>query len=41
MYMNGYIKDVSKRGPGFGIQLCAAVVLLLGALVGIVMRLVH
>jgi glutathione S-transferase len=41
LYMNGYIKDASKRGPGFGIQLCAAVVLLLGALVGIVMRLVY
>jgi glutathione S-transferase len=41
LYMTGYIKDASKRGFGFAVQLCAAVVLLLGALVGIVMKLVY
>jgi glutathione S-transferase len=41
LYMTGYAKAANKRGPGFGIQLCAAVVLLLGSLIGIVFQLVH
>ena len=35
----GYYKAADKRGPGFGISFLASAILLLGALVGIVMRL--
>jgi glutathione S-transferase len=41
LYMIGYSKAVEKRGPGFGIQASACIVLLLGALGVIVWRLVH
>jgi len=32
LYMTSYTKDPAKRGPGFGIQALATLVLLLGAL---------
>src|SRR5271170_4064713 len=41
MYMVGYTAAAEKRGLGFGIQALACVVLLIGALVGIVTSLVH
>jgi glutathione S-transferase len=41
LYMIGYTNAVEKRGPGFGIQASACIVLLLGALGVIVWRLVH
>lgn len=41
LYMNGYTREASKRGPGFGIQFLATAVLLLGALVGAVLQLTH
>ncbi len=40
VYAMGYYKDADKRGPGFGISFTATVVLMVGALVGIVMTLV-
>lgn len=36
LYMNGYMKDPEKRGPGFGICALAEILLLLLALYGIV-----
>ena len=41
LYLTGYAKAASKRGLGFGIQMVAAMLLWLGALVGIVWRLAH
>ncbi len=41
LYLIGYTKAVEKRGPGFGIQAFACIVLVLGALGAIVWRLVH
>jgi len=38
MYMDGYMKDPEKRGPGFGVSALAELLLLLLALVGIVMN---
>jgi glutathione S-transferase len=40
MYMAGYSKAADKRGPGFGIQALATVVLWVGALAGIVSALI-
>ena len=37
-YAVSYIKDAKSRGPGFMISFIAAMVLILGAAVGIVMR---
>jgi glutathione S-transferase len=39
-YMWGYLQAADKRGPGFGVQAAATLVLTLGALVGAVMRIV-
>jgi len=36
MYMQGYIEDAAKRGPGFAVQALAAAVLWIGALIGVV-----
>jgi glutathione S-transferase len=41
LYMIGYMRAVEKRGPGFAIQGLACGVLLFGALVTIVWRIVH
>jgi glutathione S-transferase len=41
LYMIGYSKAATKRGPGFGIQAVAAFLLWLGAIVAIAWRLVH
>jgi glutathione S-transferase len=41
LYMNGYMRAVEKRGPGFAIQGLVCAVLLFGALVAIVWRIVH
>ena len=41
LYMTGYTKEASKRGPGFGIQFLATAILLIGALIGGVMQLAH
>jgi glutathione S-transferase len=41
LYMIGYAKAANKRGPGFAIQAVAAFILWLGALVGILWRLIH
>ena len=41
LYMIGYSKAANKRGPGFGIQAVAAILLWLGALAAIVWRLIH
>ena len=40
LYMAGYSKAADKRGPGFGIQALATVVLWVGALAGIVSALI-
>lgn len=40
LYAWGYYQAAEKRGPGFGISFLATTILLLGALVGIVLRLV-
>jgi hypothetical protein len=40
MYMLSYVKDPQKRGPGFGIQALATLVLVLGALGRVVWDLV-
>ena len=37
LYMNTYMSDPDKRGPGFGISALAEVLLLLLALIGIVL----
>ena len=41
VFMIGYRKAASKRGPGFAIQGGAAIILWLGATVAIVWRLIH
>jgi glutathione S-transferase len=41
LYMTGYSQAAAKRGPGFGIQAGAAILLWIGALGAIVWRLVH
>src|SRR3979411_1673118 len=41
LYMTGYSQAAQNRGPGFGIQAGAAILLWLGALGAIVWRLVH
>jgi glutathione S-transferase len=41
LYMTGYSQAAEKRGPGFGIQAVAAVILWVGALGTVVWRLVH
>ena len=41
VYMIGYTKSVAKRGPGFGIQACAVIVLWFGATGTIVWLMVH
>ena len=41
LYMNGYMRAVEKRGPGFAIQGLVCAVLLFGALVAIIWRIVH
>jgi glutathione S-transferase len=41
LYLTGYSQAASKRGPGFGIQAAAAILLWLGALGAIVWRLIH
>ena len=41
LYLTGYSRAVEKRGPGFGIQALASIVLWAGALGAIVWRLVH
>ena len=41
LYMTGYSKAANKRGPGFGIQAVAAILLWLGAVCAIAWRLVH
>jgi glutathione S-transferase len=40
-YMVSYSEAANKRGPGFGIQAAACVVLLIGAVIGIISSLVH
>ena len=40
LYMNGYVRDPKARGPGFGIQALSSLVLLIGALAGVVRALV-
>lgn len=37
LYMDGYMKDPDKRGPGFGVSAIAEILLLLLALIGIAM----
>jgi glutathione S-transferase len=41
LYLTGYSQAVEKRGPGFGIQATATIILWAGALGAIVWRLVH
>jgi glutathione S-transferase len=41
LYMTGYSQAANKRGLGFGIQAAAAILLWLGALGGIIWRLIH
>jgi glutathione S-transferase len=41
LYMLGYSKAAERRGPGFGIQATAAIILWAGALGAIVWRIVH
>jgi glutathione S-transferase len=41
VYLIGYSEAADKRGRGFGIQALAAGVLVVGALIGIVGRLLH
>ena len=41
MYMMSYVKEPTKRGPGFGIQALATMVLLLGSLGWVVWRIVQ
>lgn len=36
LYMDGYLKDPEKRGPGFGVSALAEVLLLLLSLIGVV-----
>lgn len=41
LYMLRYTEAAEKRGPGFGLQAGVCMVLLVGALVGIIYSLVH
>jgi glutathione S-transferase len=41
IYMNGYTKSVPGRGPGFGIQAFATIVLWLGAIGAVVWKMVY
>ncbi|MGC2781560.1 MAG: MAPEG family protein [Bradyrhizobium sp.] len=41
MYMVAYAQAANKRGPGFGVQASAASVLLAGALIAILWRMLH
>ena len=41
VYILGYTKAAASRGPGFGIQAMVCLVLLIGALAGIVSSLLH
>jgi len=41
MYMVSYAKAAEKRGPGFGVQALAASVLLAGALIAILWRMLN
>jgi glutathione S-transferase len=41
LYLLGYSKAASKRGPGFAVQASAAIILWLGATGAIMWRLVH
>ena len=38
VYANSYIRDPKKRGPGFALTMLSNVVLLLGSLVGLVIK---
>ena len=38
VYASGYIRDPKKRGPGFALTMLSNVILLLGSLVGLVMK---
>jgi len=38
VYASGYIKDPKKRGPGMGLTMLSNIVLLLGSLVGLVIK---
>ena len=41
LYMNGYYAATEKRGPGFGVQAIACLILLAGGLFGAISRLIH
>ncbi len=41
LYAWGYYQAAEKRGPGFGLSFLATIVLLLGSLIGVVIRLVQ
>jgi uncharacterized membrane protein YecN with MAPEG domain len=41
LYMTGYMKDAAKRGPGFLIQALTTLILLIGAITGAVLTLLH
>jgi glutathione S-transferase len=41
LYMIGYMSAARKRGPGFGIQITACIVLWLGALGAIILQMIH
>jgi glutathione S-transferase len=41
LYMIGYRRAAGKRGPGFGIQATACIVLWLGALGAIMLQMIH
>ncbi len=40
LYMMSYVKDPTKRGPGFGVQALATLTLLIGALGGVAWRMI-
>lgn len=39
-YAVGYMEEAKKRGPGYGISFFALIILVIGALIGIVMKMV-
>jgi uncharacterized membrane protein YecN with MAPEG domain len=39
VYAASYVKDPTKRGPGFGLTFLPAVILILGGLIGAILRL--
>lgn len=41
LYMIGYSRAAGKRGPGFGIQTTACIVLWLGALGAVMLQMIH